>query len=785
MKAGARRFLVALAFFFPVLLPAGESDAAGVAPPEPPIVYLVPTSDRDDGLQVQRALDLCAASDGFPEDSKFRWTCATAREAESFLQAASPDARKAFLARVKEGRIEVTGLYQHLETTLLSGEELCRAVYAAGRLRREPGFPIDSAMSSRVDGFAWSLPLVLAGAGIRYFSASIREERSRPPVSPGERLFEWRSRGGVGVLVHIDRDQDAIAAGFSDGVEKIGTVLPAYLDRLRAEGYPYPEVLLFARASLDAGAPPEPKLSRAVKEWNERPSNPRLVVATVGQFFRQVTARGRKFPVHEKDWTDVAAPGDLASVSWNAHARRAQDQVAVAESLASAAAVLDPSSPYPRDEIDSVYRNLFSFHAGTPDSALSADGQSSSLFHRASAALVERLGSPGSRLILNPLAWRRDAAPEAKGWIPGLGYGLFQGEARDVPEVMVGEDTLESPFYRVRLNARRTAIASILDKRMGIEILDPESQFGAAEVLSVVGGDWKSPFRLTEGRVVERSAVAGRGKLVFEARGEMVGQVSVGLILYGDLLRTDLEVRIHNDPAGGGEDYLAFPFAGVDPRVRCEVSGGALSPDEDRLPDAARARTVIGRWVTVNSPRLGIAWSSPDAPLLSRGPLPLPRSGERPESPPATMFSRLFGDPPGPGNAPLFRYAIASAAEMGDPAAAQMAWEHATPLIREGPAGIGGDPSSSESFLSIEDRSKGTLITTFKRAEDGDGFVVRIIDFSSDTRQAIIHSAWPIQSAQFADVLETPRGALMAVEHTARIFLKGPGIATVRLKFGK
>jgi glycosyl hydrolase family 38 len=740
---------------------------ARIAPPRPFTVYLAPLAIWPSWDELDRVLGRCRATDEFPEDSKFRFTSETAVQVDRFLGRESAGVRKELIARVKEGRIELTGLQDNLRTGLASGEELCRAVYPAGRFRRDLGALVDTAISTRRDGFTWALPSVLAGAGIRYLSVGSSDVRGRPPIPPGERLFEWRSSGGVGVLVHWSDLKDDGAAGLGEGFAEARKNLPERLARMAEEGYPRPEVLLLAP---NAG----PEVPHLARTWNERYSNPRVIVATVGQFFRKVAGGGGKFPVFQKAWTDALPPlDDQRSVAFHA-----QDLVSAVEALSAAALVLDPLWPYPARDFDSIYKDLLSFDDSPLERRSELKVKVSAVLVSASDAFFTRVAPPGSRVVVNPLAWTRDGAPEAKGWIPGLGYSVFRGEARDVPAVTVGEDSIESPFYRVRLNARRTAIASIFDKRMGMELLDPASPFGGAEFLGVIDDPSKTPPAPTEGRVVERASAPGSGVLVFEARGDDVGRVQVTVILYGDLLRMDLEVRIPKDLSDDRpERRLAFPFAGAGPRLRCGLPGGAMNLDEDRPAGAAREPIVIDRWISVSSPRLAIAWSSPDAPKVELGRI---GGADRP-----LVLSRTSGVRTIVREDILLRYAIASAPEMSDLAAAQMAAEHATPLLREGPPGIGADPGKSESFLSLEDGSKGAMITTFKRAEDGDGFVVRILDHSSDTRQAILRSAWPIQLVQFADVLETPRAALAAADNTARVYLKGPGFTTLRIKFGK
>ena len=82
-----------------------------------------------------------------------------------------------FYRLAREGKIGIQSLYLNVLTGLCSHEEICRLTSFAHKLCREQGIPCKSAMLSDVPTEEASLPMVLAGAGIRYFSNGINPFR--------------------------------------------------------------------------------------------------------------------------------------------------------------------------------------------------------------------------------------------------------------------------------------------------------------------------------------------------------------------------------------------------------------------------------------------------------------------------------------------------------------------------------------------------------------------------------------------------------------------------------
>ena len=60
---------------------------------------------------IDYALDYCDQTDHYPDDARFRWTCRSIMDGKRIPQSATQEQIDQLLKRIKEGRIEVTGMF--------------------------------------------------------------------------------------------------------------------------------------------------------------------------------------------------------------------------------------------------------------------------------------------------------------------------------------------------------------------------------------------------------------------------------------------------------------------------------------------------------------------------------------------------------------------------------------------------------------------------------------------------------------------------------------------------
>jgi alpha-mannosidase len=90
-----------------------------------------------------------------------------------------------------------------------------------------------------------------------------------------------------------------------------------------------------------------------------------------------------------------------------------------------------------------------------------------------------------------------------------------------------------------------------------------------------------------------------------------------------------------------------------------------------------------------------------------------------------------------------------------------------------------GSLPETHSFLSTEQNN--VVITAFKKAEDGDDFIVRFYEWAGKSGDVRLQFSLPIQSAVDVNLVEKPRGSLSAQADAVIVPTKPYEIRTVRV----
>jgi hypothetical protein len=343
-------------------------------------------------------LELCRATDGLPDEARFRWAVEGLLSYEDW--SANRPARQvaAFLDRVREGRIELTAMPFNLHTETCSTDELHELLRPVRRLREQHGLDIATAMQTDVPGQVVGLPDVLADSGIRYLSVAHNwAGRAVPHHTGGDRLprlFRWQAPGGRSVLVWRTDTPHGLAymegsiLGFDESYGHVDDLLPHYLTALATrqyphegrgipgfpvldeefDGQPYPWDVLHLRVlgRFADNAPPRRIIADTVDRWNEQWAFPALRTSRNEDFFHDAEARyGDRLETYEGDWSDWWVDGVGAGAVPLAATRDGQAALAGAQSLAGHAEVLGaPGAAGITASAPAVYRaaSLFNEH---------------------------------------------------------------------------------------------------------------------------------------------------------------------------------------------------------------------------------------------------------------------------------------------------------------------------------------------------------------------------------------------------------------------------------------
>jgi alpha-mannosidase len=399
--------------------------------------------------------------------------------------------------------------------------------------------------------------------------------------------------------------------------------------------------------------------------------------------------------------------------------------------------------------------------------------------------------------------------------IPAIGYKAYelrQTKEKPVETATLSGPVLENSYYRITLDPEGGAVGSIYDKEFGREIVDSSSPYRFAQYLYVTGAD-ELPNRLVQYRAVSpvpkldvHRARGGQLVSIFRApfgtvaklrsSAEKTPSIETEILLFDREKKVEFINRVHKQEVLSKEGvYFAFPFATKNPEFQYEIQNGVVNPAKDMLPGAGLEWFSVQHWTAVKNDGVTAAILPLDASLvtfgdIARGVWPTD-FGKRQ----GAIFSYVMNNywdtnyRGVQGGDFTFRYVLTTGSNLNVTTLSRLGWEECTPLETDSitpqdkainrPAPLDGKQGS---FLQVD--KPNVLLLTWKRAEDGQGTILRFLEIGGQTARAeVTIPVLDVQSAWQSNAVEANQKELpLTGNHGFAFEIKPHQIVTVRVK---
>jgi alpha-mannosidase len=706
--------------------------------------------------------------------------------------------------RVAEGRWEAIGaMWIEADTNLTSGESLVRQIVHGKRwFRDQLGVDSTEVWLPDVFGYCAQLPQIMRRAGIdRFLTQKMSwNDTNKPPHS----TFRWAALDGSAVLAHFP---PAETYNGVMTVEELRRSERTFRDHGLSERSLYP----FGWGD-GGGGPSRPMLERA-RRLADTEGLPRVVVETARSFFAALEADDAPLPVWSGELYLERHRGTYTThADIKAGNRWGEQALHDAELWSSFAPDVDVSGLdaawkllllhqfhdiLPGSSIHWVYEDAARDHATVLDVAHHIRDQSLDLIAASipapSGSLVLFNALPHERsgvLLLAPDAFPADTTSVAAEPVQRLHDGRWAVRA-DVPAhgwvtVMPSPGQSDKPAAEVArvdvTSVAGSAASTVSDRHLENELLRVEwgddGQISSIlhkglEREVVAEGRAANVFQLFPDRP-ENFDAWDIDRQAFDHVEELSGPTSIEVVDEGPLLVAvrfrwtfgDSSIDQVVSLASGSpvlefatdvdwhEDHellkVAFPVDVRAPRATYEVQYGHVerATHDNTSWDDAQYEVCAHRWADLSETGLGVA-------LLNDCKYGYDIKGNVLRL--SLLRAPAMPDPIADRGAHHFTYALLPHA--GDFRSADVPAHAATLAVpvdtRPTPSSAdGGDGSAATSL--VESTSPGVVISAVKRADSGEGLVVRMFEAWGGRRRTQLRLAAPFQRAQRADLLEQP-----------------------------
>ena len=288
---------------------------------------------------IDYALDYCDQTDSLPAEARFRWTCETSWAVREYLKSRPQGQIDRLKQRIKEGRIEVTGLF--LNSSDLADEPSIVASLQPVKFFRDNGIPVRAAMQSDINGVPWCLVDYFTESGIHYLNMAQNTHRAHKPFNKPT-VFWWESPSGKRIMVNRpEHYMWGNNLGILTNSETFGRNLFQHLGDIVATGYPFDRYAIQFSGYLTDNSPPSTTACDLVKRWNETYVWPKLQLATISEFLEYMEQNHKPdIPVARGAWPDWWMDGFGSAAMETANARMAHADFNANQGLMSLAVVL-------------------------------------------------------------------------------------------------------------------------------------------------------------------------------------------------------------------------------------------------------------------------------------------------------------------------------------------------------------------------------------------------------------------------------------------------------------
>ena len=722
-----------------------------------------------------------------------------------FVKEDAPELYEEIKQLVAEGRWEVEGaMWVEADTNLPSGESLIRQIMFGTRFFKDE-FGIDSRVLWLPDAFGYTgaLPQILKKCGVDYFVTSKIgwNEFNKMPYD----YFDWKGIDGTAVRAYFLTAQDKRRGELPSTCSTYNAnlcpkqVAGAY-DRFQQKALS-DEVIITYGYGDGGGGPTEAMIERGKRLEEGLPACPKTKFEFAGKFLTDLDekTKGKNIPEWNGELYMEMHRGTYTSQAKNKKFNRQSEYLYRNAEFYSVMGELLCGIKYPQKTLNEGWEKILlcQFHDVVPGSSIRkvyedtdaiygkvlADGKG--VVSAVCEAISKNVKTYGGLLVFNPNSFDVSAEIMAEGeWryvekIPALGWAVVPPAEKVVPEVT--ERRIENDFVTVLFDENMN-ICRIYDKVNGRDVLKYGEVGNRIEAYEDYPREYDA-WEITNYYKEKKHDVSEIVSCEKYECGEKAG-FTITRKFRGSTIKQTITLDGHTPNIGFDNDIdwnddhillkAAFPFDINSTTAAYDIQFGYIErPTHSNTSwDEAKFEVCAHKYADISEHGYGVS-------LINDCKYGYSAEGSTLSL--TLLKSATFPDPMADKCNHKFTYTIyPHAGDFASAKTVENAYILNNPLECVPMSRQSGDLPDRFSLIKLD--GEGAVIETIKKAENGDGIIIRLYDAVNARRVRTLSFGVPVKEACLCDMLENEMSPVAIDGRDISLAVKPFEIVTLKVK---